>query len=204
VEKQAAAVLPDHCVLGCLAFVCANKVGPGHICHLDYGAVRIAEYRADGSPAGCTERVRAVADDFRAAGIEASAEEDLEQARWLKLVWNVPFNGLCVLHGCKTDELLRDASARDRCRALMMEVIAAAAACGRTINPGFIDAMLTNTEAMTPYEPSMLLDFQKRRPLELEAIYAAPLRAARDAGVECPLMEELYDELRAVDPAASQ
>jgi len=200
-EEQAAAIVPDHPVLGCLAFVCANKIAPGHVCHLDYGAVRIGEYRADGKAAGPTQLVETVADDFRGAGVEASAEDDLVQARWLKLVWNVPFNGLCVLHGCKTNELLRDPSVRDRCRGLMQEVIAAAAGCGRIINLGFIDAMLANTEAMTPYEPSMLLDFRQRRPLELEAIYANPLRVARSAGVECPLIEELHQELLTIDPS---
>jgi 2-dehydropantoate 2-reductase len=59
--------------------------------------------------------------------------------------------------------------------------------------------MLTATEAMASYKPSMRLDQERGQPLEIDAIYGAPLRAARAAGVACPLIEELYDGLQRVE-----
>ena len=61
IEEFVAELVPGNTVLGGLAFLCSNKIGPGHIRHLDYGGVRLAEYREDGRPAGRTEAVEAVA-----------------------------------------------------------------------------------------------------------------------------------------------
>jgi 2-dehydropantoate 2-reductase len=45
----------------------------------------------------------------------------------------------------------------------------------------------------------MKLDFDAKRPLELDAIYAAPLAAARDAGCEMVRVRALHDQLRFLD-----
>ena len=199
VESAASAVVPHNIILGGLAFLCSNKLGPGRIHHLDYGAVRIGEHRSDGQPAGITPRVEAVGADFRLAGLRADLEADLVSARWLKLVWNMTFNGLCVVRGCTTDVLMNDPDQRAYCNAIMREVAAIAAGCGHGIAEKFLDSMMRTTDDMVAYKPSMLLDYQRKNPLELDAIYAAPLAAARKAGVECPKIEALYRQLKELD-----
>jgi len=199
VEAAAASALPGHTILGGLAFLCSNKLGPGHIHHLDYGPVRLAEHTADGTPAGITAPVAGVADDLRRARVSVEVEEDLITARWMKLVWNVTFNGLCVVRRCTTDVLMADPTMRARCEAIMREVVGAARACGRLVDDAFVDFMMTSTDKMISYKPSMLLDYETGAPLELEAIYAAPLRAARGAGAECPEIAALYEELLQID-----
>lgn len=201
VERDAAAVLPRHTIVGGLAFLCSNKTGPGEIHHLDYGAVRLGEHRADGRAAGITPAMLAIAGDLKRAGIPVVLEDDLVLARWKKLVWNVPYNGLCVVERSATDAIMNDAALRARCEKIMREVLAIAAAVGRDIHPSFVDAMLRDTANMVPYKPSMLLDFECGRPLELEAIYRRPLEVARAHGVECPEIESLYARLAALDPA---
>jgi len=79
--------------------------------------------------------------------------------------------------------------------AIMREVVAIAGAAGRTIRPSFVDTMLADTAKMAPYKPSMLLDFERRQPLELEAIYRRPLAVAAAAGLACPAIESLYGQL---------
>ena len=125
--------------------------------------------------------------------------EDLLLARWKKLVWNIPFNGLTVAHNTLTDQLLAEPGIRDLCRTLMEEVAAASAACARPIEKAFIDKMMHDTERMTPYAPSMKLDFDRGRPMELEAIYGIPLRTAKESGVNMPETLALYDQLKAMD-----
>jgi len=199
IEGDAAAVLPRHTILGGLAFLCSNKVGPGDIQHLDYGAVRIGEHRSDGRPAGITPAMLAIADDFKRAGIPIVLEDDLVLARWKKLVWNIPYNGMCVIEGCTTDVLMAAAKTRARCEAIMREVLAIAAAQGRQIHPSFVEAMLADTAKMAPYKPSMLLDYERRQPLELEAIYRRPLAAAAAAGIPCPEIAALHARLVEMD-----
>lgn len=192
-EREASAAAPDAKVLSGLCFLCSRKAGPGWIQHLDYGAVSLAAFGV--GPRGITPEMRAVAEDFQAAGAEVRLLEDWRNARWRKLAWNIPFNGMCALTGRNTLALLGDPSARSRIVALMDEVIAGAAACGCELPAGFRDRMLADTEKMIAYEPSMQLDREAGRPMELEAIYARPLRAIAAAGGRSPAIRALYEEL---------
>ena len=190
-------------ILGGLCFLCTNKVGPGRIRHLDYGIITMGEYRDDHRPAGITARVEAIAAILRSAEICVHPIEDLWHARWKKLVWNIPFNGMTVIHNTLTDQLLRDPETRRRCRVLMEEAAAASAVCARPIETAFLDKMMADTESMQPYAPSMKLDFDHGRPLEIESIYGVPLRMAQAAGVAMPETAELYRQLREIAPAGT-
>jgi 2-dehydropantoate 2-reductase len=58
---------------------------------------------------------------------------------------------------------------------------------------------MDDTLVMTPYLTSMKLDYDAGRPLEVEAIVGAPVRAARAADVELPRMDALYRQLCFLD-----
>lgn len=186
-------------VVGGLCFVCANRAGPGRTVHLDYGDLTLAAHTVDGSAGGRTEAVDSVAATFTATGINVHVDVDLVAARWRKLVWNVPFNGLSVVLDAATDALLADPSVRSLVVELMGEVAAAAAAAGRPVPPGFADRMLTMTEAMVPYATSMKLDHDAGRPLEVRAIYDAPVAAAAAAGYAMPRTAAIAAQLRFLD-----
>lgn len=202
-EDTCAAIVGAQHVMGGLAFLCSNKVGPGHIHHLDYGLVTLGDYTADHSAAGVTERMKTVGADFEMAGVQIVYEEDLETARWRKLVWNIPFNGLCTVLRQTTQPIMKHTGSRVRARMLMEEVVAAAAACGHVIPSSFVDKMMTDTDRMTDYRPSMLLDAEAGRPMEVEAIFGNPLRAAQAAGQETPAIQALYQELLGLNSSAS-
>ncbi len=198
-EREAAAVVGGGRVLGGLCFLCANKLGPGHIGHVDYGHIHLGEYRADAKPGGITDRLQQVADDFNRADIETLAIEDLRLARWKKLMWNVPYNGLSAVLNQTTDVLMADASSLARVKALMREVQAAAEAVdGRIIDDAFIEQMLDYTAKMKPYKTSMMLDVEAGQPLETRAIVGDPLEAALAKGLVMPETQKLYAELQAM------
>jgi 2-dehydropantoate 2-reductase len=207
VEAPFAAAAPDATILGAMCFMCCNKVGPGHVRHLDEGQITAGAYRPDGRPAGVTLEVEALLADMNAAGVSATPVTDLQAGRWQKLVWNIPFNGLSVVLDARTNELMADPLARARAETLMREVVAGAAACGHGFDDGVVPRMLATTERMVPYKPSMKLDHEAGRPLELDAIYTRPLAAARAAGAVMPEAEALLAELQqlvaTVSPAAS-
>ena len=198
-EEEAAKAAPGHAVLGGLCFLCSNKVGPGHIRHLDYGNVRLAEHAADSGPAGVSDRTRGIAQDFTSAGIQVDIEEDLVLARWQKLVWNVPMSGLSVVLDTDTQALMADPHTRALAEDIMHEVVAGARACGRHVHDSFVKKMIDMTLAMAPYRASMKVDFDEGKPMEVEAIYGNPLRAARSAGAAMPLVETLYRQLKFLD-----
>jgi 2-dehydropantoate 2-reductase len=201
-EEGVRRVVGPRPLLGGLCFICSNKVGPGHVRHLDYGRIVLAvDDPMQGRPSTAERMtaVAAVAADFDGAGIPVAVEPDLVASRWKKLVWNVPFNGLSVVLDALPQEILADAHGRALVEALMGEVQAGAAAVGRRIDDEFLGRMVDETLEMRPYLTSMKLDYEGRRPLEIEAIFANPLRAARAEGVDLPRIGTLYGQLALLD-----
>jgi len=180
-------------VVGALCFVCAAKVGPAHVRHDDYGRVTLAPHR------GGMAATEAIGADLAAAGVEVEVTEDLTTARWRKLLWNVPFNGLTALLDVGTDELLAGEAGRALVRSLMDEVVAAGRASGAAIGPDDVEGMLAMTQAMVPYRTSMALDVVAGRPLEHDAIHGAAVRAGTAAGVAMPRTEALWRALDVLD-----
>lgn len=199
IEEEVAQIVGSDRVMGGLCFVCANKISPGIIRHLDYGAISLGEYAPNYRPCGITERMRQISADFEKGGTPIQLAEDLMLARWKKLVWNIPYNGLSVVLNAKTDELMADAHTRLLVEKLMQEVVAGAAACKRYIPDSFIQKMLDDTVKMKPYRTSMKIDFDEGRPLEVEAIFGNTLRLAQQAGIHLPQIAMLYYQLKFLD-----
>ncbi|MFJ5284565.1 putative 2-dehydropantoate 2-reductase [Pseudomonas sp. NPDC088429] len=201
VEDSLRALLPDSLhLLGGLCLICVHREGPGLVTHQALGAVNVGYH--SGSASDDVARMAIVeegADLFRTAGLDSQAMPNLHQARWQKLVWNIPYNGLSVLLGAGTTPLMADADSRAHIQALMAEVVEGAKACGHDMPPGYADFLLMMTEKMPDYWPSMYHDFLHKRPLELEAIYARPLAAAKAAGCDLPRIEALYRNLSFID-----
>ena len=200
VEEQLRPLLPDNLhLLGGLCFICTHRAAPGVIEHQALGAVNLGYHSGPACAGESLAIVEEGAELFRSAGLESVAMADLQQARWQKLVWNVPYNGLSVLLGAGTTRLMANADSRALILELMREVVQGAAACGQVLPEGYPEKLLATTERMPDYLPSMYHDFQHKRPLELQAIYAAPLAAAAAAGCELPKMRMLHQALRFLD-----
>lgn len=192
-------------LLGGLCFICAHRSAPGVIEHQALGAVNLAYH--SGPAADTQQRLRIVEEGaalFTAAGLDATAMPELQQARWQKLVWNVAFNGLSVLLNGATRALMASADSRALVESIMQEVVDAAAACGHRLPEGYAGKLLAATDRMPDYLPSMYHDFVQRRPLELQAIYAAPLAAAAQVNCALPRTQALYQALCFLDQRNQQ
>jgi 2-dehydropantoate 2-reductase len=109
----------------------------------------------------------------------------------------MPFNGMTVALNTRTDLLLKNPSTRQLIRDLMMEVVGAAQHLGITgVTEAFAEKMIEITDVMTPYSPSMKLDFDFHRPMEIHYLYTRPIEIARNAGYRMPKLEMLEAELR--------
>ena len=190
-EDDLQKAIPGLQIAAATAFICSSKIGPGHISHMDYGSLTIANY-------SCRDAARldAVVQDFRDSGVETYTA-DYQLARWRKAVWNMPFNGMTVALNASTAELLANPATRELIREQMLEVIGAAAACGvRGLEPAFADKQLATTDKMTPYKPSMKLDYDNGRPMEIDYLYSRPIAIAAAAGYEMTRLKMLEAELR--------
>ncbi len=196
IEDDVAEIVGGERVIGGLCFLCSNKVGAGHIRHLDYGEIKLAEYTPNYQPMGITQRLQQIARDFEGTGIPILLESDLLLARWQKLVWNIPFNGLSVVLNARTDELMAHSSTRILAEELMREVVTGAKSSDRLIPDSFLQKMLDYTLKMTPYRTSMKIDYDDRRPLEIAAMFGNPLHFAQERGVTLPKITMLYQQLQ--------
>ena len=191
VEADVQAMFPGVQIVAGLAFICSAKTEPGRVNHQCYGSINLGNY-------SCKDEARfqKILDDFKQAGIQA-ASVPYEEARWKKAVWNMPFNGRTVALNTRTDLLLKNPSTRQLIRDLMMEVVGAAQHLGVTgVTEAFADKMIETTDVMTPYSPSMKLDFDFHRPMEIHYLYTRPIEIARNAGYRMSKLEMLEAELK--------
>lgn len=194
VEEDVQEMLPHLQLVAGLAFICTAKVAPGHINHQCYGQINLGNY-------SCKDEVRlqTIAEEFSAAGIPAALVE-YKEARWKKAVWNMPFNGMTVALNTQTDILLKNPSTRKLIREQMMEIVCAAQHQGiNGVDEDFVDKMISMTDNMTPYSPSMKLDYEFHRPMEIKYIYSRPLDIARSSGMPMPKLEMLEAELSFIE-----
>lgn len=194
-EEAIAAIEGVKTVVAGLCFVCSTKPGPGAIWHQDYGSVTLAQYTKDDRPGGVSPIMQQIADDLAATGVPVESVPDLIEARWRKLVWNIPFSGLTTLFQVDTASVVNSPPLQKLARDLMQEVVEGALAMGREIPESFMERMILNTQKMRPYFPSMKLDFDARKPLELDAMYNKPLAAAARQGNKLARIAMLYEEL---------
>jgi len=205
-EEALARMIPPAQILGGLCFVCLNRIEPGVIQHLAHGRIVLGEFQRWPEP-----RTHEIAGAFRHSGVPCTVTDNLARAHWEKLVWNIPFNGLGVascagqegvlagrlepgqpLGAClTTDLLLADPEWLAIMRELMLEVIASATALGYAIPPEYAELQISRTREMGAYRASTLIDFARGQALELESLFAEPLRQARAAGVATPRLEAL-------------
>ena len=191
VEADVQQMFPDVSLIGGLAFICSAKTELGRVNHQCYGSINLANY-------SCKDEVlfENILKDFTDAGIHA-ASVPYDEARWKKAVWNMPFNGMTVAMNTRTDLLLKNPATRQLVRDLMMEVVEASRALGISgVDEAFVEKMIQMTDEMTPYSPSMKLDFDFHRPMEIHYLYTRPIEIARAAGYRMHKLEMLEAELR--------
>ncbi|KAK3316425.1 ketopantoate reductase PanE/ApbA-domain-containing protein [Apodospora peruviana] len=132
--------------------------------------------------------------------VELSDEIDLQIVRWHKLCINAAFNPSAVLSGgVGNADMVRDAELRVHLAGVMKEIWdAIPRILGREFPKQLAspEKILKSTERNVGSKPSMLLDWETGKPMELEVILGNPVRIAKAKGVELPRMQTLYALLR--------
>lgn len=192
-EEFLADLVGEERVLGGLCFIAVTREGPGELVgYHTPGEMTLGEFNRPASV-----RSRALAEVWQRAGVKCQAVENLLEARWRKLVWNVPFNGLAIAAGgITTDKILADPVLAAEVRELMDEVATAARRFGCNVPEEFIRSQIEVTPPMGAYKPSSLVDFLAGREVEVEAIWGEPLRRAQAEGMPMPRLAALYTRLK--------
>ncbi len=183
---------PENPLLCGACYICLNRVEPGVVENYHLGSIIISQ-----EGAANVAYLKTIADMLNRARLNCRISQNIDQMRWEKLLWNVPFNGLSIVAGqVTTDVILADEGLKRLARGLMEELLGAATALGMDVDPRLIDRQFEITKSMGEYSPSSLIDYLAGRKVEVESIWGEPLRQALNAGQDMPKLETLYRLLR--------
>jgi 2-dehydropantoate 2-reductase len=163
--------------------------GPTHMCMSD----------------GRNEKLSPLCRALEAAGFETHVSTDVASLVWSKLVINVGINALTALTNQPNGKLLESEDTRAIMADLVTEAVAVAAALGIPLTHEDPLAVVYDVAARTgANRSSMLQDFDRKRPSEIEVMNGAIVRAAGSAGVSVPVNATITRLVRAVEMARSR
>lgn len=212
VEEPHRKRFPRNPILSAVTVVSAAQVEPGVVVQNRWTRISIGPFR-DGGPSGGAaqdelevkgrEKTEEFVGILRDGGIkdaESYDEVGLQLVRWHKIAINASMNPSAVLsYGTGNSRMSLDPELRIHLKGCMEEVFSTAPKIlGRPFPTKLAtsDAILRSSERNTSGKPSMLLDWEAGRPMELEVILGNPVRIARRNGVEMPRLQSLYALLK--------
>jgi 2-dehydropantoate 2-reductase len=212
VEAPHRARFPRNPIISGVTVISAELISPGTVRQNRWTRVSLGPY-SDGignsrkaqelsqRGAKCVdELVRIFTDHGKLRDAEAYDEVGLQTVRWHKICINAAFNPSAILAGGMGNaDMVLDTELRSHVKGCMEEVFAAApAVLGRTLPDKLAkpDQIIASTERNKGSKPSMLLDWESGKPLELEVILGNPVRIARERGYEMSRLQTLYALLR--------
>ncbi|MDP1908287.1 MAG: 2-dehydropantoate 2-reductase [Hyphomicrobium sp.] len=185
-DGRIAAALPLPQVLGCVVHAACRRASPARI------EVAMLDKLLVGEPGGgMSDRAAALAKMLFEAGLAGEATADVRRATWYKLWGNMTTNPISALTLATADLIL----ANTETRAFMLRCMAEAAEIGAAIGCPITESgedRVAITATLGAFKTSMLQDVEAGRPIELNALLAAPLEIASRVGVPAPNLAALH------------
>lgn len=190
-QRLAAVLQSAHVVKGAV-YVVSFLSGPGQVEHRSpFCKLVLAEF--DNQASG---RTAAFASALNASGVEATVSPDIELDLWRKFAMLAPFAAVACLARSNVGEVLSNPPTRSLLSDAITEVVAVARARGMAMPDETAAATLQAMGNFPPLSrPSMLLDLEAGRPLELESLSGAVARFGQQAGVPTPVHDVAYRAL---------
>ena len=194
-EEDISAETKDHSILSAITTIGAVRMSPCVIQLNNPGTIKLAVYQNASS--SIDQVIQDIVNDFTRAKISVEVHDKYLQPRWEKLLWSIPFNGLCLIKGATADKIAKHYV--PLLKKLAAEIITIAEAYHIKISMEYFDNLIRVTENLPDFKSSMIHDYEQKKPLEIEHIFENPLKAAKFKNIPCPLLEDLYQKLIALD-----
>ena len=189
-------------VLGCVYWVATEVTAPGVI-HHDGRLLRFPIGEPDGST---SPRLQRLADAMNVAGLNAQIVPDVRAWVWAKMISSLAWNPLAVLTEATLDRLTASPEVIGIVRRLMREAEVVAEALGIERWPITTDERIAAARNAGAHRMSMLQDWQRGRPLEIDVLTDGVAAMRELAGLQTPTIDEVYAllRLRATSAAAAR
>jgi 2-dehydropantoate 2-reductase len=171
-------------VIGCMINSANEVIEPGVIRNSPGTLNRFTLGEPDGT---VSRRIEAISGAFERAGVPAPISTDIRVEIWDKLLRNLSTSPICALTGEPIGVLSRHDELFALAKELMGEGLATARAHG--IEPGITVERAYAKAPTTPHKSSMLQDFERNRPPEIDGILTAVQAFARAADVPTPHLD---------------
>lgn len=203
IEVPLIAKFPSNAVLSGVSMIGSRTVGDNVIIHAATERLIMGPHFHE---ACSREKSIEAAETFQklysAGGCKScQVELDMPKARWQKLLWNGAFNTLCALMGMDVGQVQSSGMRESHLLPMMWEMIEIAkAADGVEFEDPekIIKVLAFGLPDNTPYRPSMLLDTELGRPMEIEVILGTAVRKAKEVKVNANHLENVYYLLKAL------
>jgi len=200
IEEEIANIIDPQRIIGGSCSIKVTKISPGIVKHEGHNLLEIASYSRNEIQANLIEQLNNFVSDLITADINITVSTHLPTMRWKKLIHNMPLSGLSVVFNSSTQKLIEDHY--EEILLLTKEIILAAKQCGADIPENYFESrlkVLDSIKKMPAIYSSMKIDFDNRKPLELEAIYENPIMIAKQHKITMPLTEALYKQLQIIN-----
>lgn len=137
------------------------------------------------------ERLRTLRAALEESGMASPPPEDIRQSVWAKLVQNVGNSSLCLLTGLSIGDMSADRALAELNRRAKAETAAIADALGVDIARAPQRPSGGHVSGALGHKPSMLQDYERGRPMEIDALLVTPHAMGRAARVPTPTLDVL-------------
>src|SRR5579863_3245529 len=171
-------------VIGCMINSANEVIEPGVIKNSPMTKNKFTLGEPDGT---LSQRVRAISAELEARGLEAPITETIRDEIWDKLLRNLATSPICALTGEPIGVVGRHPELFETSRALMREGLAVTQAHGIDVADNFQSSY--GARPTSPHKSSMLQDFERNRPPEIDGILTSIQAFARAADVPTPTID---------------
>ncbi len=187
-EKQLKAAMPEQLILGGIARrIGAHIIKPGVVEAVGPAQVILGLWPNHQTlESTCLIQIEQLAERFNEASIPTEVSKDIYKELWRKLIINNGVNPLCALLEIETGEATRRSDLRALIRGAMNEAALAAKANDVDLTNNDIDDMLQLISTFDSIKPSMLVDREKGKQLEVEEICGVVIRGCESLGKDAP------------------
>jgi 2-dehydropantoate 2-reductase len=171
-------------VIGCMINSANEVIEPGVIRNSPMTKNKFTLGEPDGT---LSPRMRAISAELGRYGLEVPVTETIRVEIWDKLLRNLSTSPICSLTGEPIGVIGRHPELYETSRSLMREGLAVCAAHGIDVADNFESSY--GTRPTSPHKSSMLQDFERGRPPEIDGILTAIQAFARAAEVPTPTID---------------
>jgi 2-dehydropantoate 2-reductase len=171
-------------VIGCMINSANEVIEPGVIRNSPMTRNKFTLGEPDGS---ISPRIQAIAAELEAHGLAAPITEAIRVEIWDKLLRNLATSPICALTGEPINVVGRHPELFELGRNLMREGLTVCAAHGIVVADNFESSY--GTRPTSTHKSSMLQDFERGRPPEIDGILTSVQAFARAAGVPTPTVD---------------